>query len=382
MEHLKVAAIKVSQPIGLFYIAKIPACILRKLASSDVRRIVERENQTHTGIQRSRNAERLRDIKRYIGMGDSSFPNSIILEASSDDVSVMDGLVKSKDLSNYDDVCVLRILCRDNLFKVIDGQHRLYAFDDKNCEDYELVVTILLDLPIEDQAYMFSTINFKQRPVDRSLVYDLYEETKIYSPYKSAHNVAKLLNQESESPFYERIKLLGVDPRFGDEILYKAPLTQNAIVREILKLISKEPDVDREQARLGKEIVVSGEDREKGLIFREFYARKEDWAIYAIMRNYFSAFTSSFPDLWDLKGKSLMPKTVGYGALMRALVPIYLEGAKTGDVSERFFSSIFAVAAENYKQSTMKLDFEHFDRAGSVEPKVARFILELCEMQD
>ena len=374
-------AIKVNQPIGCFYLAKIPACVLRELAAADVRRIVDRENQTHGGIQRSRNKDRLKDIKQYIGMGDSSFPNSIILEASSDDVTVKNISAASGEIIGSDDLCLLIFQKRKDLFKVIDGQHRLYAFDEINCEGYELVVTILLDLPIEDQAYMFSTINFKQRPVDRSLVYDLYEEATIYSPYKDAHNVAKLLNRERDSPFFERVKLLGVDPRFEDEILYKAPLTQNAVVREILKLISKNPDVDRENARLGKAIEVSDSDRDNGLIFREFYARVEDWAIYAILRNYFSAFKRHFPELWDLQGDSLIPKTVGYGALMRLLVPIYQRGAQSGDVTENYFSSVFSVAAANYQKSEVRLNFEHFDRAGSVEPKVARFLLKLCEIE-
>jgi len=375
-------AMRVKQPIGTFYIAKIPACILRDLASSDVRRIVERENQTHGGIQRPRNEDRLKDIRQYLAMGDSSFPNSIILEASSQNVEVNEVTLSKEIKSGNNDLCLMKFQYKEDLFRVIDGQHRLYAFDEVSCEEYELVVTVLLDLPVEDQAYLFSTINLKQRPVDRSLVYDLYEEATIYSPYKAAHNVAKLLNKEKDSPFHQRIKLLGVDPRFEDEILYKAPLTQNAVVREILKLISKKPDQDREDARLERSINVSETDRDKGLIFREFYARKEDWAIYAILRNYFSAFSSCFPELWDQEGGSLIPKTVGYGALMRILVPIYKLGAMKSDVSESYFTSVFSIAAENYKDSDTKLDFDHFDRAGSVVPKVANFILELCKIDD
>lgn len=374
-------AVRATQPIGEFFVTTIPACKLREWASVDVRRIVDIENEEKDGIQRQRNEKRIKEIKKYISMGDSSFPNSIILAASSEQVAVRPIKDVEQKENSSGDLIILEIEESEDTFKIIDGQHRLFGFDDDNCKEYELVVTIFIDLPVEDQAYIFSTINLKQSPVDRSLVYDLYDEANIYSPYKAAHNVAKLLNGEEESPFYRRIKLLGVAPRFEGEILYRAPLSQNAIVREILKLISKDPDADREQVRLGRDIEYSEEDRVKGLIFREFYARKEDWAIYAIMRNYFNAFAKFFGNEWNGEIDSLMPKTVGYGALMRVLVLLYQKAAEEGDVSESAFDKWFEIARKNYEASDTRLSFDYFDRAGSVEPKVAKYLLSLCEIE-
>lgn len=382
----RVLGLRAAQPIGTFYVTSIPACKLRSMASVDVRRIVDIENEQRGGIQRERNKARIAEIRKYIGMGDSSFPNSIILASTSDKINIAENLDKQNEKiqnQNFQNKTVLMEIDEaPDTFKIIDGQHRLYGFDDVNCREYDLIVTIFIDLPVEDQAYMFSTINLKQRPVDRSLVYDLYEEANIYSPYKAAHNVAKLLNNEVDSPLYKRIKLLGVAPRFEGEILYRAPLSQNAVVRELLKLISADPDKDRETARLGKTVRYSDEDRMKGLIFREFYAREEDWAIYAIMRNYFRSFEKYFKEEWNGEVESLMPKTVGYGALMRVLVPLYQRAAHGGDVSETAFDKWFEKARINYDASDIRLNFDHFDRAGSVEPKVAKYLLQLFEIED
>ena len=79
----------------------------------------------------------------------------------------------------------LKIRAHEKAASIIDGQHRLAGFTDLNSRDFELIVSIFIDLPVEDQAMLFATINLKQTKVSPSLVYDLFEETKLRSPQKT-----------------------------------------------------------------------------------------------------------------------------------------------------------------------------------------------------
>lgn len=60
-------------------------------------------------------------------------------------------------------------------FEVIDGQHRLWAFEDVEVPDtYELPVVAFVGLDRSWQAYLFWTINIKPKRINASLAYDLY----------------------------------------------------------------------------------------------------------------------------------------------------------------------------------------------------------------
>ena len=56
--------------------------------------------------------------------------------------------------------------------EVIDGQHRLWAFDSAD-EDFELPVVAFHGLDISWQAYLFWTINIKPKRINPSLAFDL-----------------------------------------------------------------------------------------------------------------------------------------------------------------------------------------------------------------
>ena len=85
-------------------------------------------------------------------------------------------------------------------------------------QSFEVNVAIFIGVDIADQAAIFSTVNLAQTKVNRSLVYDLFEYSKTRSPEKTCHDVAVLLDRVPESPFFEKIKRLGVatEGRFGE----------------------------------------------------------------------------------------------------------------------------------------------------------------------
>jgi DGQHR domain-containing protein len=263
---------------------------------------------------------------------------------------------------------------------IIDGQHRLTGFQKADVEFFDLIIAFFIDLPIEDQAYLFSTINVTQQKVNKSLVYDLFDVSESRSPQRTAHLVTKALNTDEDSPLYRRIKLLGIAPKFGDEVLYKAPLSQGTVAQRIVEAISPDPMSDRDTIRRGNQIALNEGDIGKGLIFRKFFAEEKDWAILRIMKSYFRAVAEAFPDLWE-KQDNPLSKTIGYGALMRLLVDAFAKGTKENDVSYDFFAALMKTLKENSeKDQEASLTFGSFPAAGSGESKLYGKLKEWAEL--
>ena len=95
--------------------------------------------------------------------------------------------------------------------KIIDGYHRIAGLEKQEGKweygQFELNVTIFIDMDPEDEAIVFSTINKQQTKPSNSLAYDLFELAKTRSPQKTSHNIARLFNKEQGNPFYKKIKL-------------------------------------------------------------------------------------------------------------------------------------------------------------------------------
>ena len=125
-------------------------------------------------------------------------------------------------------------------FEVIDGQHRLWAFETvPNDSDYQLPVVAFVGLDLSWQAYLFYTINIKPKRINASLAYDLYpllrterwldklEGHAIYRETRSQELVDKLWSH-GESPWHRRINMLGETGHKG------LMVTQAAWVRSLL----------------------------------------------------------------------------------------------------------------------------------------------------
>ena len=374
-ESIRFSAIKITQPIGELFVARIPSKQLSKLAKSDIRRITSRDVEKMSGIQRGLSDKRVADIAKYIETVDSSFPNAFILNLNT---AYLNNAPRAID-SGCDDgssIYCFDVAMDDEAFKIIDGQHRLSGFEKADVETFDLIVAFFIDLPIEDQAYLFSTINVTQAKVNKSLVYDLFDVSETRSPQRTAHLITKALNTDKDSPLYRRIKLLGIAPKFEDEVLYRAPLSQGAVASRIADLISSDPMGDRDIYKRGQEIKLAGNEAEKGLVFRRFFAEDKDWAILKILKSYFRAVSDAFPDLWAQQDNPLS-KTIGYGALMSLLVDAYKDGAAKGDLSFDYFQGLMQRIKEaSGNDGDSPLNFDSFPAAGSGESKLYRKLKE------
>lgn len=105
--------------------------------------------------------------------------------------------------------------------EVIDGQHRLWAFEDPDItNDFELPVVAFYGLDISWQAYLFWTVNIKPKKINTSLAFDLYpllrsedwlerfEGHSIYRETRAQELVERLWSTEA-SPWYQHINMLG-----------------------------------------------------------------------------------------------------------------------------------------------------------------------------
>jgi hypothetical protein len=114
-------------------------------------------------------------------------------------------------------------------FEVIDGQHRLWAFDEALRDgslpgDFELPVVAFTGLDVGWQAYLFWSINVSPKRINPSHAFDLFpllrsaewletlSDLRIYRQAR-AQELTEILYNQPESPFYNRINMLGESSR-------------------------------------------------------------------------------------------------------------------------------------------------------------------------
>lgn len=246
------------KPEPHFYMASIPAVELRSLCG-----ISRRDSGNVTpravdlGIQRRHDGERSEEIARYKSYG---FPWSTLSEAKRaseefndlrkpgwlptaivvniigrDDIRQNGARVDAGDIVRVEgasDGFALRLpyLAWSSDWKpkalppleVIDGQHRLFAFDGSDT-DFELPVVAFSGLDVSWQAYLFWTINIKPKRINSSLAFDLYpllrgedwldraEGHQVYRDTRS-QELTEALWSHTSSAWYDHINMLG-DPK-------------------------------------------------------------------------------------------------------------------------------------------------------------------------
>jgi len=388
-------AILVEQPLGSFYIAKLPARLLLQVGFSDVLKATHTNDPLRPydldGTQREQQSKRLLQIGKYIDREDSAFPNAIILAANirpedglieeapagQEGLSELPGASEEEKAAGRDSArpdrrwtikedregcSTLIIPTGAQLAAVIDGQHRLWGFTFAEVIerlDMDLSCAIYMDLPKPFQAQLFAVINSNQKRVDKSLTYELFgyniedEDPEYWAPDKLAVYLTRRLGADENSPLKGRILIA---PRkdavlAGRLDLQTWKVSTAVIVDGILRLISSNPKSDsnamltpirRTRATLGK----SDARRDRSPL-RSAFLMKEDAVIYQIVKNYLIACN----DVFWIKStpSSFITKTVGLQAQFDILRQL---------VEEAYASRIISVSAFRERlQSAGDLDF-------------------------
>ena len=371
---LSVKALRVEQPLGVFYLAVLPARLLLQVAFSDALSATwSEESQTYElhGTQRLRDPKRLKPIASYIDREDSAFPNSIILAANyrrdtglleeagapEDNEVADDGDEKLWFVTESNDGChVLTIPSSDKLVSVIDGQHRLFSFAEAIPKrlKMDLLCAIFLDLPRPYQAQLFATINSNQKPVDKSLTYEMFgynieeEEEEFWSPDKLAVYFTRRLAVDLDSPLRGRIQIAPVrDAALNARTTGRSWKVSTAVIVEgIMRLYTSNPKADtanllKDRRKVRGAIETMRSDRSP---LRSSYLSMKDAVIYTLVRNYLVACDRVF---WaTARPDSFITKTVGIQALLDILRRIAKSSVESRDISVLSFSTRLEAAAQ------------------------------------
>jgi len=245
-----------ARPKPFFYILTLPAAELRSLCGIFCRSATGvRPRGADLGIQRQHDRERSDEIRRFVKHG---YPWSTLSESKRrsrrfDDLqkpgwlptAVVVNILEKKDRRegqevDNDDLVVVRDAETSPMIglpyskwsnawkpslvpplEVIDGQHRLWAFDSESeLDDFYVPIVAFHGLDISWQAYLFWTINIKPKRINASLAFDLYpllraedwleraEEHVVYRDTRSQELTEALWSHE-QSPWFDKINMLG-----------------------------------------------------------------------------------------------------------------------------------------------------------------------------
>lgn len=215
--------IRVDQGDKTFLLARIPAGRLAHIAYVAVRG----QDEEVGAVQRVLNPSRITSIKEFavtIGV----FPNSLVLNWTSDSNKLRRrrGELFFKDESRS--------------AQLIDGQHRMEGIraaiqEHPELATLQLPVAFYENLTTKECADIFLSINTEQKPVPRSLVFDLYGEASealIDIAAVRAKDIATYLNETDDSPYYDTIKFPGSPRRRGGIALSTAVGALKPLVEE------------------------------------------------------------------------------------------------------------------------------------------------------
>jgi DGQHR domain-containing protein len=223
-------------------------------------------------VQRYLNTRRITAIKDFTLAG-GDYPNSIVLNW----VNTTQPLRRNGNILTVPDIA--------RSAQLIDGQHRvagLKAALDERAELAELPIPVAIyqGLDTRECANIFLAINTEQKPVARSLVFDLYgvASDQIVDPAATrARDIVMLLHEDQASPYYDLIKLPGSQRKRGGIALSTAVSAIKLLVED------------------------KGDFYQVGIT--ELQAQQQ------IFLNYFGALSERYGDQWDERNNAFM-----YGA--------------------------------------------------------------------
>jgi DNA sulfur modification protein DndB len=156
----KIPYITVKQARRSFILAALPAELLVKISYAAVRR----QDEEDGAVQRVLNNSRISGIKAF-ALQNGDFPSSIALNWMGPELQLDNGNVT--------------IPAKERQAQILDGQHRVAGLREAILEKAEIAkhlipVSIYSGLNTRECADIFLSINTEQKPVPKSLVYDLY----------------------------------------------------------------------------------------------------------------------------------------------------------------------------------------------------------------
>lgn len=203
MRMSKQPAVAVTQNARQFFLTRMMARDLVEISYASVRNRDAEEG----AVQRILNPKRIDSIKEFT-LSEGDYPNCIILNWVGK---------KSLKISGGE----IQIPVEENAAQIIDGQHRVEGLRQAikaraSIGKLEIPVVFYRALSTRECADIFLSINTEQKPVQRSLVFDLYNVASEYVVDRAAfraRDIATVLNEREDSPFKELIRFPNAEKR-------------------------------------------------------------------------------------------------------------------------------------------------------------------------
>ena len=194
--------------------------------------------------------------------------------------------------------------------QILDGQHRMAGLaramkKDEEIGEKKVLVILVNELETEQAARIFLNINTEQKPVQKSLIYDLFgliNQDDPDMPIVRANDIVRYLNESSDSPYYNLIKMPGIGRGVGC-------IDMSTVVTAIKDKISQQ-----------------------GIFTRYNLSSLENQK--AVIGNYFKALSKWYnsENLWNSKQKNPFLINAGFIAAIEALCALIIpKCASLGD---------------------------------------------------
>lgn len=368
-------------------------------------------------FQRQLSEKKLKEIQSYlqeelnqrsVGKSLGMFPSSLILYNRSydyDDVTLEDRdeddddeIILTEDIiaKSYKpdlDCCFyvknqnqggyyLYIPRNPNITLIVDGQHRFFGTKllHKNIgdsslreliNDFEFIVTYLVGFDIYEVGQIFAIVNFNQKPVNRSLYYDIFgsapqtdRDGQLQNDIRLAHDLVLHLNNNELSPIKSMIKLLGKG--YG---LFSQAFFVEKTIRVFRTGIWNDYLIDYVN---------------NGVSYKN---------IATFMRAYFSALKAAYPSSWPEKVNKngqlvyssfqyqyVLCKTTGLGAYFRLIKYVYPLVKDSPNIQNSILSVFQQITDDEAKDIFSK--YGQFGGAGSegMQDKLFKLLLKLYRL--
>ena len=278
---MKIKTLKLVQNAQLMYVFVIPAETLYN--NFDISRRKDDNITNDEGYQRSFGSSRIKNMQNYLQNENGIIPNSIL-------VNIDKGKYKYDDKEGE-----LTLSDEASIGFIIDGQHRVIGTYHSD-PSLLLPVVATVELDIVEQAKLFIKINSTQKGVPTSLYLDLLDLTEGQIEdfddegisnlgERRSVEIAKRLNEEMDSPFFEKVNTVGERNQGVSLAAFKASL------------------LDYVDHKNGK--------------FKEYGFEQQ----YTIFKIYFKAIKAVYLNQWD---KAVFFKSATFGGIMKAMYDVFV----------------------------------------------------------
>ena len=337
--------IKLEQPVGDMFLVKMKANQVANIAASRTRK----SYNDNSGIQRKLDPHRIKSIAKFCKTKNAMFPTPIILSASSD------YFVINEEKSTI----TIPIIGEDEdkFCSIVDGQHRLEGLKESGViNKFELLVSFVFDTDPSRDAFLFSTINGNQKPVSRSLIYDLYGLSRSRTVEKTCNKVMRSLNGEDDtkSELSGKIKMLG----YKDEFSKNGIVSQAAMIKNLMILITDNSEQDNIDIEFGREL---RQLDSRKYIFRENFIKANDEFIIQENIDFFNSWMkrlSEVKEVYNLNEYKQLEKTIGFSVSYRIFRILYLSWEDSREYTFRDMEDLYL--RKNYYSTESRKDFYNF----------------------